>query len=429
MDEEQKPEYISVDQLRVGVYIHLDLSWMEHNFARSSFKIKDKAQIEEIKKLGLNRVRIDPTLSDHTPLPAAPVAAAPAASKIPQLSTEEVTLQNAKKARIERINQQIAAAAHCKKEFLKAANTLKNISLNLFSRPQDAHHDADQLVQQMLESLLTDKDIAIHLMNDKGTGEENYYHSLNVAVLAMLLGKELALPESDIKLLGMGCLFHDSGKVEIPEWIVTKTGTLTRAEKNLLQQHCQYGEAIAVKIGLPQRAVDIILQHHECIDGSGFPKQLKGDQISLLAGIVAIVNTYDNHCNRPNPADSLSPYEALSTMFARQRAQFDPGPLSVFIRCMGVYPPGTIVRLSNDSIGMVVSVNSGKPLRPSVLVYDVAVPKEEALIIDLLVTPELNVCASLKPSQLPHDIYDYLSPRKRMMYFFDTPKADAKARS
>jgi putative nucleotidyltransferase with HDIG domain len=267
------------------------------------------------------------------------------------------------------------------------------------------------------------------MMNDKGAGEENYYHSLNVAVLAMLLGKELALPQDDIKLLGVGCLFHDIGKVEIPDWLVQKPGHLTSAEKHLLQQHCHYGEAIAHKIGLPPRAIEIIMQHHECIDGSGYPKQLKGDQIAPLAGIVAIVNTYENHCNRPNPADSLSPYEALSTMFARQRSQFDPGPLSVFIRCMGVYPPGTIVRLSNDVLGMVVSVNSGKPLRPSVLIYDPSVPKEEALIVDLLDEPELSVAASLKPAQLPREVHDYLSPRKRMMYFFDTPKPEGRART
>ncbi len=425
---QSEPEYVAIEELRVGLYVHLDLSWMEHNFARNSFKIRDKAQIEEIKKLGLNRVRIDPSLSDHKQPPSAPVAAKPVAPKAPQLSPEETALLDAKKARVERLNQQIAAVAHCKKEFLKAANTLKNISLNLFSRPQEAHRDADQLVQQMLDSLLTDKDIAIHLMNDKGAGEENYYHSLNVAVLAMLLGKELALPSSDIKLLGMGCLFHDIGKVEIPDWVVLKTTPLTRAEKHLLQQHCQYGETIAHKIGLPPRAIDIITQHHECIDGSGYPNHLKGDQISPLAGIVAIANTYDNHCNRPNPADSLSPYEALSTMFARQRAQFDPGPLSVFIRCMGVYPPGTIVKLSNNSLGMVVSVNSGKPLRPSILIYDPQVPKEEALIIDLLNEPELNVTASMKAAQLPREVYDYLSPRKRMMYFFDKPKNDARTR-
>lgn len=429
----QQPHYIDIDEIYVGLYVHLDLNWMEHDFVRGSFKIKSASEITAIRKLGLNRIRVDLTLSDLKFTPAPPPASVPAANKAPALkpniaapaSKESETL-SLRQGRIERLDQQLKEMAHCKKEFLKASKTLKNISLNIFSRPKEARKDADQLVEQMLASLLTDKNIAIHLMNDKSAGEDNYYHSLNVAVLAMLLGKELDVSEEEIKLLGVGCMFHDIGKVEIPNWLVQKSTTLTRAEKNLLQQHCQYGIPIAQKLELPQGALDIILQHHECIDGSGFPNHLQGEKISKLARIVAIVNAYDNHCNRPNPADSLSPYEALSTMFARQRTLFDTGPLNVFIHCMGVYPPGTIVRLSDNAIGMVISVNSGTPLRPSVLIYDPAVPKEEAMILDLINEPELTIIANLKPKQLAPEIFEYLSPRKRMMYYFDKPKTDAR---
>jgi len=122
----------------------------------------------------------------------------------------------------------------------------------------------------------------------------------------------------------------------------------------------------------------------------------------------------------------MTPHEALSFMFARQGALFDQGPLSTFIRCMGVYPPGTIVRLSDSTLGMVISVNSTKPLRPSVLIYDSAVPKSEAIIIDLLHEPELNIVANIKPSQLSQEVFDYLSPRKHITYFFDTDKAGGK---
>lgn len=427
MDPALQPEYVAIEQLCVGLYIHLDLGWMEHNFARNSFKIKDNGQIAAIRKLGLNRVRYDPTLSDRKPLPLVPATPqAPVKPQVAPLDPEEVQMQNAKQRRIERLNQQRSAVDQCKKQFLKAAGTLRSISQNIFSRPHEVHQDADQLVQQMIDSMLKDKDIAIHLMNEKAGSEENYYHSLNVAVLAMLLAKEMALPAADIKLIGLGCLFHDIGKIEIPDRVTLKTTPLTQAEKNLMQQHCSYGEAIGHKLNLPAKAIEIILQHHECADGSGYPNHLKGAQISPLAGIVAIVNSYDNHCNRPNPMESLSPYEALSTMFARQRQQFDVGPLSVFIRCMGVYPPGTIVRLSDDTIGMVISVNTGKPLRPSVLIYDAGVPKEEAIIVDLLSEPELSVSACLKPQQLSREVFDYLNPRKRMMYFFDAPKVDGK---
>lgn len=426
MDDNPQSEYIEIEQLRIGHYVYLDLGWLEHNFTRNSFKIKDRSQIAAIKQLGLNRIRIDPSLSDCKPLPVAPVAvptrAVPVAAA---LSPEESAILEAKKARVERLSQQHAAITQCKNQYLKAGHALKNISQNIFSRPQEAHREADQLVQQMLDSLVVDKDIAIRLMSDKGLGEEVYYHSLNVAVLAMLLGKQLDLSADDIKLLGVGCLFHDIGKIEIPDWVLHKTTTLTRAEQHLVQQHCQYGETIGHKLALPPQAIDIILQHHEYFDGSGYPQRLRAEQIAPLARLVAIVNTYDNHCNRPNPLDSLSPYEALSTMFS-QRKLFDPGALHVFIRCLGVYPPGTIVRLSDDALGMVVSVNSAKPLRPSVLIYDAAVPKEEALIIDLIDQPDLSVSASLKPKQLPQIVHDYLDPRKRMTYFFDTQKTSAK---
>lgn len=428
MDDNPHPEYIAIEQLCIGVFVHLDLGWMEHNFSRSSFIIKNSNQIAAIKKLGLNRIRFDPTLSERQPLPLAPVTTASVVQPKPvPVSAEEIEMINTKKTSIERLNQQRIAMAQCKKQFLKAAGTLKDISKNIFSRPQQANQDAEELVQQMLGSLLANKNIVIHLMSDQAGGEEVYHHSLNVAVLAMLLAKELSRSAEEIQLLGVGCLFHDIGKIEIPDWLVRKTGGLTRAEQNLMQQHCEYGEAIAHKVGLPDKAIDIIIQHHECFDGSGYPKRLKGESISQLARIVAIVNTYDNHCNQRNPGDILTPHEALSFMFARQGSLFDQAPLSVFIRCMGVYPPGTIVRLSDSTLGMVISVNSSKPLRPSVLIYDAAVPKSDAIIIDLLNEPELNIMASLKPAQLPQEVFDYLSPRKHITYFFDTERTGGKA--
>ena len=416
------PVYVRPDQLRIGVFVCLELNWLDHNFARNSFKIKSAEQLAELRQLGLSRIQVDPSRSDAAPL-AVPVRAAgdtPVAA--PAASTGHSETVISKRERVARIVQQREDVAHCEKEFVKAATALKDINANLFSKPAAAHESADHLVQQMLDSILTDKDVAIHLMNDKVAGEEMYFHSLNVTVLAMMLGRELRLPVVDIKQLGVGCLFHDIGKLDIPDRVRLKTEPLTRAERNLMQQHTQYGLGMAAKLGLSRGAVDVIGQHHECVDGSGYPLQLKSGAISTLARIAAIVNTYDNLCNQPNLLELLSPYEALSQMFAQQRHQFDAGPLTTFIRCMGVYPPGTLVRLSDDTLGMVVSVNSAKPLRPSILIYDPAVPKAEAIIIDLNAEPDLNVAASLKPSQLSREVHDYLSPRKRTTYYFDSPQ-------
>lgn len=420
--------HIVLEQLRVGLYVHLDIPWLDHGFARNSFKISNEEDLAAIKKLGLKKIRFDPARSDCSPSDLSPQTKPVAAVQITTPTAAEIALMEAKKSRVERLNQTRNAVSECEKQFAKAATTIRSISRNVFSRPQETREEADQLVQQMLDSLLIDKDIAIHLMNDKIAGEEMYYHSLNVTVLAMMLAKELGLPAADIRLLGTGCLFHDIGKIEMPSRIVNKTEALTSAERNLMQQHCHYGDAIAQKLGLPGKAIDIIRKHHEYADGSGYPMHLKAEQIPFLVSIATIVNTYDNHCNHPNPLDSFSPYEALSIMFTQQRKLFAPEPLNAFIRCMGVYPPGTIVRLSDGTLGMVISVNSGMPLRPSILIYDPSIPKSEAIILDLINEPELNIGASLKPRQLEPEVYDYLSPRKRMSYFMETHKTPSRPR-
>lgn len=420
--KQDKTLNIEVSQLCVGIYVFLDLGWLEHSFPVGNFLIKNDEQIAAIKQLGLKTIRVSPHRSLCRPLALKVEAASEVVVAAPK-TAEEIEAINLKKARMERLIALRATAANCEKVFVKASETLKTINKNIFSQPQEAFKSADGLIEQMLGSLLIDKDVAIHLMNDKISGEEIYLHSMNVAVLSMMLARELGFASGEIKQIGLGCLFHDIGKVEIPHHIVNSTKTLTRPELNLFRQHCQYGESIVKRIGLTEDATKIITQHHEYVDGSGYPSQLKGSQISKLASVVCIVNTYDNYCNHVDVNKSLSPNEALSFMFANQKHLFDAQQLSVFIRCLGIYPPGTIVNLSNEMTGMVVSVNSGKPLRPCILVYDATVPKAEAIIIDLLYEPDINVTSSMKPRELPLEIYNYLSPRKRMNYFSDTPKA------
>lgn len=214
---------VPVEQLCVGLYVHLDVAWLDHSFALNSFKIKTEQEVQALRQLGLKSIRVNPAKSDCRPLAPVPRAeGSPASTEIAQPSPEEMETIREKKARIERLIKERDAIAECEKQLAKVAGTLKNITKNLFSRPQEAIASADQLVQQMVESLLVDKNIAIHLMNDKIAGEETYYHSLNTAVLTMMMGKELGFAASDIKLLGMGCLFHDIGKMEIPDRIVNK---------------------------------------------------------------------------------------------------------------------------------------------------------------------------------------------------------------
>jgi putative nucleotidyltransferase with HDIG domain len=415
---------IATDRLTVGLYVHLDLGWMDHPFTFNNFKIHSREQIDIIRSLGLKQVRYDPGRSDVAP-PAAPTQTSQAAAPAPVASQATLQIQEAKRRRVEenrRLREKIAA---CEKDFVKAASVVRNISRNLLSNPKGAIEEARQLTDQLVESLLADRDVAIHLMNDKIAGEEVYYHVLNVAMLAAMLGKGMGMDAATVKVVSLGALFHDIGKLDIPDKILLKKEQLTQAELNFLRQHCAYGVELGKRVGLPAEVITVIAQHHEAIDGSGYPAGLTGDRISLAARVVAVVNAYDNLCNPVNIAAAMTPHEALSLMFAKQRAQHDALALRKLVHMLGVYPPGSVVRLSNDMTGMVLSVNTAKPLRPLVMVYDAAVPRHEAISIDLEGEPEINISKSLRPAQLPRQVFEYLSPRRRTTYYFDAAEGGA----
>lgn len=409
--------YVSPSQLCIGLMIHLDLPWTEHPFTFSSFKIKSLDQIATLQSLGLKQIRYTPGKSDNEPLQAS--ATEQTAPPVAAASHEHDPVFAAKRERLERLAAQRAKIKACERDLLSNTKAIKSITQNLFARPEQAHEEAAKLVNGMADSMLVEADIAIHLMADKVGGEEVYFHSLNVTMLSMMLAKELKAPSAAIRLLGMGAMFHDIGELDIPDRITRKGEPLSKPELGLLQQHCMGGVEIGKKLKLPPEALQVIAQHHEHVDGTGYPKHLQGPQISLLAKVVSIVDTYDGLCNPFNPAKALTPHEALSVMYGQLRARYDANAMTTFVRCMGIYPPGTIVVLSNGTVGMVTSVNSTRPLKPTVMVYDPAVPKDSAVLVDLEQEPDVTVSKTLRPQQLPDEVHDYLSPRKRITYHFD----------
>jgi hypothetical protein len=160
----------------------------------------------------------------------------------------------------------------------------------------------------------------------------------------------------------------------------------------------------------------VVRQHHECFDGSGFPDALAGQQINPIARMVAIANHYDKLCNPIRPSDALTPAEALSFMYSREAKLYDPTMMSVFVHELGVYPPGSFVRLNNGSIGIVIAATSGNSLKPTVMVYEPKVPRREALLINLSESLEVKIDHVLKPVALSLEVVEYLNPRMRVVY-------------
>ena len=416
----QGPEnsFVTMDQLQIGLYVYLDMKWFEHPFAFNNFKIKDEEQIRIIRSLGVKKVRFDPTRSDLKSPPKASGQAHEEEKPEEPVLKEHPALA-AKRALIEKIKVQREAAARIENAFVDTAKTIHNVEKNLLTHPEETVDQANKLVGQIADSILTAPELAIQVMGDKVGGEEMYFHSLNVTMLSLMMARDIKLPQEAVQPLGMGALFHDIGRREIPDKILMKMEPLTQSERNYYELHCQYGVEVGRKLKFPLPTLAIIQEHHELVDGSGYPRKLKGDEISILARIVAIANYYDELCNPQNILNALTPHEALATMFAKLRTKFDAKLLQVFVRCLGVYPPGTVVQLSNGLIGMVVTINTAKPMKPMVMVYDASIPKEEAILVDLEGEADVNISKAIRPAQLPREVYNYLSPRKQVSYYFD----------
>ncbi|WP_303784737.1 HD-GYP domain-containing protein [Azovibrio restrictus] len=414
--------YVTADQLRVGLYIFIDLPWFHHPFTLNSFKIGSDAQIRELRALGEPRFRYDPRRSDALPEtpPATPPAPAPAQEPAPAPVAAPASKTNAS-PHARRLAEYRQRIEQVDKAFLKASGILRNLNRSLLQKPAETLQEMGRLVDQMVLAFLEHPEVTLHVMGEKCGGDEAYVHSLNVSVLSMMLTKGLDFSPEQARILGLGALLHDIGLMEVPDRVLKKKPSeYTKPERDLRALHCDYGLKIGKQLGLGPEVLSIIHQHHEMADGSGYPQGLKLERISQPARVVALVNYYDNLCNPVDLADAMTPHEALSFMFAQRRNKFDAVILQQLIRCLGVYPPGSIVSLSNEAIAMVMSVNPAKPLRPCVMLYDESVPREAAPILDLEENTELNISKAIRPGMLPPRTYAYLSPRRHVTYFFDS---------
>ena len=216
-------------------------------------------------------------------------------------------------------------------------------------------------------------------------------------------------------------LAHDVGKVKIPAHILA-TKNRAKHEEAFYRDHGIYGVELAkMSEAFGPIALSVIADHHEYLDGSGWPTGKKNP--GPAARIVAVVDAYDRLCSPECPqSEALMPAEALARMFRSDAAKFDQRLLSLLIKLLGVYPPGTLVRLSDESLGLVVSPGRDS-LRPTVLIYSPEIDKREAPTVDLGLSPELKIEEALRPSSLPPDVVAWMNPRQRLSYFYSTDKS------
>ncbi|WP_394494625.1 HD-GYP domain-containing protein [Shewanella sp. ENK2] len=407
---------VSIDEIQVGNFICLPVSWKDHPFLFSRFKVKSQSQIDLIKSLGIETVLFVPTKSD-TELRDKPAKdAKEVLTDTASLDKLKLEMDQYKHDQIETQKKLRRGLKKTEQQFDRSLSIMRSSISKLGSRPLNAVNDAKDMVSSMTTMLLNSDDLVLHLMGDVKPGDLIYHHSLNVSVLCMMLAKSLNWSREEIEQIGLGALFHDIGKLKIPSNVLNKQAPLNKPEQNLIKQHPLMSlNFLKIADTFPEEAKPMIANHHEFLNGSGYPKGLKGDELDKYSQLITVVNEYDDLCNGTKTTKAKTPYASLGYIYKNYKDKLNQEYVGTLIKTIGIYPPGSVVELSSGQFGMVMSVNINKILYPQIMLYDALVPKEQAPIIDLE-REEISIARCLPISALPENILKYLSPRERISY-------------
>jgi putative nucleotidyltransferase with HDIG domain len=228
---------------------------------------------------------------------------------------------------------------------------------------------ARELVGEIADSISRSPNAMLWLTHMKKRDEYTSIHCMNVCILAVTFGRTLGLERKQLDMLGLGALLHDIGKMSVPLEILNKPGRLTDEEFEIIKTHSMSGyNLLRQKKDMPGEVLDIVRSHHERINGRGYPDGLTADFIGLLVQITSIVDVYDAITSDRCYHDGIAPHDALKNMFDWAGENFDADLVENFIKCLGIYPIGSMVELNTGHIGIVVSASEKARLRPIILV-------------------------------------------------------------
>lgn len=226
-----------------------------------------------------------------------------------------------------------------------------------------------QMVDEIIEQLLSAKDIILTLSRLRSIDDYTYEHSVNVCVVSLVIGMDLNLDKSILKQLGIGALLHDVGKVSISEEILKKPAKLTHEEFNEVKSHTDIGYQILIKSGVSEEAAQIALYHHEKFDGSGYNRMLKGQDIPLLSRIVTVADSYDAMSNDRVYRRRIAPDKVYKEIAILGGQHFDYEITERFLRRIDLFPIGTGVVLNTNHKGVVIAQNKLLPQSPIIRIF------------------------------------------------------------
>ncbi len=367
---------IPVSKLRVGMHLHqLCGPWIEHPFWRSKFLISDPADISSIRSSGVTECVVDvskgidvstdeppslprPASTSRAEAPAhssAPARTAPAAPP----SSSSLSDESTRAAALVTQSKQLVTSVYSQVRMGKALDTA----------------GCTALIDDVTSSIFRNQEALVSLLRLKTHDDYTYMHSVAVCALMVALSRQLGHSEVAAREAGMAGLLHDIGKAALPLPVLNKPGKLTESEFQIVRGHPERGHAMLAATDrteapwLTDGVLDVCLHHHEKIDGTGYPHRLAGEQIGLLARMGSICDVYDAiTSNRPYKA-AWDPSDSIGKMASWRKGHFDESIFQAFVRSVGIYPVGSLVRMESGKLAVVVETNPGAATSPKVKTF------------------------------------------------------------
>jgi len=348
---------VDAKDLQIGMYVsELDRSWLETSFLFQGFKITSQGDINELGRY-CKFVFVDEDRSDYQ-RPAAPTPRQieTAATKLAEVKYEKPAAKIDFEEEIIEARKVKEVAEHQVTLMLRQARAGKALD----------YDKASKLVTDIVESLIRNPDAMLLLGSIKSHQQEAEAHAINTCILSLTLGRFMNFSQKMVEELGLAALLHDVGEVRLPVELVT-VGPRTPQETELMKSHTRLGvEILNSTPGIPESAIDVALSHHEQVDGNGYPRGLTGNSLTIFSKIVGLVDAYDK-LTRGKGERGISSTEALRYLYLYRDKLFDAKLTEAFIKCLGIYPVGSLVELDSGEVGIVISSQPGEHLFPRLM--------------------------------------------------------------